>query len=57
MAYVEVVYSAAITDETGASQKGIDFWLLNRSEDQWKVVAVTNEVITADRGMPDWIEL
>jgi hypothetical protein len=56
MAYVEVIYSATITDGTSTSQKGIDFWLLNRTEGPWKVIAVTNEVITSGIGIPDWIE-
>jgi len=55
MACVEVLYAATITDGTGASHKGIDFWLLNRTEGQWKVIAVTNEAVTPALGIPDWI--
>ncbi len=57
MAYVAVVYSASITDGTGPSQKGVDFWLLTRTDQHWKVVAVTNEVIAPDRDIPEWIDL
>jgi ketosteroid isomerase-like protein len=52
MAFVAVVYAATILDSEREPQKGIDFWLLSRREDQWKVVSVTNEIVPADGKLP-----
>ena len=56
MAWVGVVYSATILNTESVSQKGIDFWLLTRTGEGWKVVAVTNEVIPADGELPAWVD-
>lgn len=52
MAFVAVVYEAAILDSEIPPQKGIDFWLLTRRDDAWKVVSVTNEVIPPNGALP-----
>jgi hypothetical protein len=52
MAFVAVVYAATILDSGREPQKGIDFWLLSRRDDQWKVVSVTNEIVPADGKLP-----
>jgi len=56
MAWIGVVYSATILNTEPVSQKGIDFWLLTRTGEGWKVVAVTNEVIPADGELPAWVD-
>jgi len=52
MAFVAVVYAASILDSDRPAQKGIDFWLLIRKNNAWKVVSVTNETVPADGKLP-----
>jgi len=52
MAHVLVRYEAQIPNVEGVRQQGIDSWALVRRDGQWKVAAVTNEVITPDRPVP-----
>jgi hypothetical protein len=53
MAFVAVLYAASILDSERPPQKGIDFWLLIRKNDTWKVVSVTNEVVAPDGKLPE----
>ena len=53
MAFVAVVYAASILDSDRPPQKGIDFWLLTRKPDGWKVVSVTNEIVRPDGKLPE----
>jgi len=52
MAYIGVVYEAQILNSDRPAQKGIDFWLLQRMEKGWKVVAVTNQIIAPGQEIP-----
>lgn len=52
MAFVAVLYAASILDSDRPAQKGIDFWLLTRKADGWKVVSVTNEIVRPDGKLP-----
>lgn len=56
MAFVAVVYAASILDSDRPAQKGIDFWLLIRKNDAWKVVSVTNEIVPPDGLLPEIFE-
>ena len=56
MAFIEVVYSANILDSDRPAQKGIDFWLLQKMEQSWKVVAVTNQIILPGEDIPEMFE-
>jgi len=57
MAFVAVVYAAAILDSESAPQKGVDFWLLSRRDSEWKVVSVTNEIVPADGKLPSIFDI
>ena len=52
MAFMAVVYEASILNSERPPQKGIDFWLLQKKEDSWKVVAVTNQIIPPGEEIP-----
>ena len=52
MAFVAVVYAASILDSERPPQKGVDFWLLTRKPEGWKVVSVTNEIPRPDGKLP-----
>lgn len=52
IAFIAVVYEASILNSDRPPQKGIDFWLLARKEETWKVVAVTNEIIRPGEELP-----
>ena len=56
MAFVGVVYEASISGSERPPQKGMDFWLLTRKDDGWKVVAVTNEIIPPGAEIPEFFE-
>jgi hypothetical protein len=53
MAFVAVLYASSILDSDRPPQKGVDFWLLTRKQDAWKVVSVTNEIIRPDGKLPE----
>jgi hypothetical protein len=52
MASIGVVYEASILDSERPPQKGIDFWLLQRMEPGWKIIAVTNQIILPGEEIP-----
>lgn len=52
MAFIGVVYEAQILNSDRPAQKGIDYWLLQKVEKNWKVVAVTNQVIPPGEEIP-----
>jgi hypothetical protein len=52
IAFVAVLYEAAVLNSDRPPQKGIDFWLLARNEGSWKVVAVTNEIVRPGEDLP-----
>lgn len=52
MAFIGVVYEAQILNSDRPAQKGIDYWLLQKVEKSWKVVAVTNQVIPPGEEIP-----
>ncbi len=56
MAFVAVLYASTILDSEGPPQQGIDFWLLTRKEDTWKVVSVTNEFVRPGEALPGIFE-
>ena len=56
IAYIPVVYEARIMDSDRPPQKGIDFWLLIRKDNDWKVAAVTNEIIRPGEEIPGMFE-
>ena len=45
MAFVSIVYEANIPNSMRTPQRGIDYWLMEKLDGKWKVIAVTNEVI------------
>jgi len=52
MAFIGVVYEASILDSERPPQKGIDFWLLQRMEPGWKIIAVTNQILLPGEEIP-----
>jgi hypothetical protein len=52
IAFIAVVYEASILKLDRPPQKGIDFWLLTRTDSGWKVAAVTNEIIPPGEEIP-----
>jgi len=52
MAFIAVIYEASILNSDRPPQKGVDFWLLQKKEDSWKVVAVTNQIIPHGEELP-----
>lgn len=52
IAFIAVVYQASILKSERPPQKGIDFWLLTRTDSGWKVAAVTNENIPPGEEIP-----
>ncbi len=56
MAYIGVVYEAQILNSDRPAQKGIDYWLLQRMEKGWKVIAVTNQIIPPGQEIPAMFE-
>ncbi len=53
MAQVLVLYEAQILGISKGPQPGIDDWLLARRDGRWLVAAITNEVVTRDRPVPE----
>lgn len=53
IAFIATVYSAAITGRPTPPGRGVDLWLLNKKEGQWKITSVINEVIPAGQELPD----
>jgi hypothetical protein len=47
-----VLYQAHIPGSDRPPQNGIDNFLLIKKENQWKIVAITNEIPTADNPIP-----
>ena len=52
MAFIAVAYASSFPNADRSPQKGIDFWLLTRKDQSWKVVAVTNEIILPGEEIP-----
>jgi hypothetical protein len=52
MAHALVLYEAHITGTPMAPQQGVDSWLLVRRDGRWRIAAVTNEIVTAERPAP-----
>ena len=53
MAFIATVYSAAVRGSANPPQRGVDFWLLRKKDDKWKIFSVCNEVIPAGQELPD----
>jgi len=56
IAYIAVVYQAQILKSERPPSKGIDFWLLIRKDKEWKVAAVTNELIPPGEAIPEMFD-
>jgi hypothetical protein len=56
IAFIGIVYSAYIPNSANPPHKGIDFWLLSRRDDAWKVIAVNNEIIPPHEEIPEWFD-
>lgn len=52
IAFIAVLYEAAVLGAERPPQKGIDFWLLSKREGSWKVVSVVNESIRPGEDLP-----
>ena len=52
MAHVLVLYEAHITGSPRAPTQGVDSFSLIKRDGRWSIVAVTNELPTADRPIP-----
>lgn len=53
MANVLVLYEASIPGSDRGPQQGVDNFVLIRKHDRWKIVAVTNEIPTEGRPVPE----
>jgi hypothetical protein len=53
IAFIGTVYSAEITGGKGASNRGVDLWLLAKKDGLWKITSIMNEVIPAGEELPD----
>jgi hypothetical protein len=53
MASVLVLYEAHITGSARAPQQGVDNFSLIKKDGRWWIVAVTNEIPTPERPIPD----
>jgi len=53
-ASIGVVYEAAITGSERPPQQGIDFWILIKRDNQWKVIGISNEIIPPGQAIPDF---
>jgi hypothetical protein len=51
-AQVAVLYEARITGLPRPPTRGVDLWVLARRDGRWRIVAVVNEVLSADRPLP-----
>jgi hypothetical protein len=56
IAFIGVIYSAYIPNSANPPHKGIDFWLLSRRDNTWKVIAVNNEIIPSKEDIPEWFD-
>jgi hypothetical protein len=52
IAHALVLYEAHIPGAPRPPQQGIDSWELVRRDGRWWIVAVTNEIVTAERPVP-----
>ena len=52
IAQVAVLYEARIVGLSRPPTRGVDLWLLARRDGRWRVAAVVNEIVTADRPVP-----
>jgi hypothetical protein len=53
MAQVLVLYEASIPGSQRPPQKGVDNFLLIKKSKRWLIVAITNEIPTADTPIPE----
>ncbi|MHC4991789.1 MAG: hypothetical protein ACYTGC_12490 [Planctomycetota bacterium] len=53
MAHVLVLYEASIPGSPRPPQQGVDSFSLIRKQDRWWIAAVTNEIPTPDRPVPE----
>ncbi len=56
MAHVLVLYEAHIPGSPRPPQQGVDSFLLMRKAERWWIVAVTNELPTHDRPVPEELQ-
>jgi hypothetical protein len=52
IAHVAVLYEARIVGLSRPPTRGVDLWLLTRQGERWRIAAVVNEVVSADRPLP-----
>jgi len=52
MANILVLYEAHITGSERPPQQGIDNFSLIKRNDGWRIISVTNEIVTPDRPVP-----
>lgn len=52
IAQVAVLYEAQIVGLSRPPTRGVDLWLLTRQGGRWRIAAVVNEVVSADRPLP-----
>lgn len=55
-ASIGVVYESTIPDSGRPPQQGIDFWLLIRLDNNWKVIGISNEIIPPGEEIPDMFQ-
>lgn len=53
MASILVLYEASIPGSPRPPQRGVDSILLSRRSEGWRIVAVTNEIPTPERPLPE----
>lgn len=52
----QVLYSAQLMQGNRPPTKGIDNFLLIKQADGWKIAAITNEIVTPDRPIPEGLQ-
>ena len=53
MAFIMVLYEASIPGRENPPQQGVDYFLLSKREDGWKIVAVTNDIPALGFPLPE----
>ena len=55
-ASIGVVYEASVIGSERPPQQGIDFWILIKMDDHWKVAGISNEIIFPGQEIPDFFQ-
>lgn len=56
MAFIMVLYEASIPGRENPPQQGVDYFLLSKRENGWKIVAVTNDIPALGFSIPELLQ-